>query len=215
MKKILMMLVGLTVAMTSGAQDETGTWTLTPKIGLNWAKMSDSGIWYGPASDEKASPKGKLGITVGAEAEYRVLSGLGLSAGLLYSQQGTGYEDAPGLWKDMTLNLDYLNLPLMAHLYVAPGLSLSAGLQPGYLVHRKTSVTELVGDGITTGWESSSSDTSYHRDFDFGIPVGIAYDLDNLRIELRYCLGLYDTTKYDLKERNRTAQLSVGYRFSL
>lgn len=214
MKKILMTLLCLTATMSGMAQEnETGTWTLTPKVGLNWAKMSDGGIWY--ESDKKASAKGKLGLVVGAEAEYRLLSGLAVSAGLLYSQQGTRYDDVPKVWKDMKVSLDYLNLPVMAHVYIAPGLSVEAGIQPGYLIHRSTSVEEYTDEGVTSGWQSSSDDTSYHRKFDFGIPIGITYDLDRLRLELRYCFGLYDTTKYDLKERSQTAQLTVGYRFSL
>ena len=196
MRKIVMTLLCLIAVISGRAQEsEKGTWTLTPKVGLNWAKMTNGDIWY--ENDKKASTKGKVGIVIGAEAEYRLLSGLGISAGLLYSQQGTCYEDVPNVWEDMKVSLDYLNLPLMAHLYIAPGLSVEAGVQPGYLIHRNSSLED------------------YHRKFDFGIPVGIAYDFDRLRLELRYCIGLYDTTKYDLKEHSRTAQLTVGYRFNL
>ena len=185
------------IAVISGRaqESEKGTWTLTPKVGLNWAKMTNADIWY--VNDKKASTKGKVGLVVGAEAEYRLLSGLGISAGLLYSQQGTRFEDVPEVSEDMKVSLDYLNLPLMAHLYIVPGLSIEAGVQPGYLIHRNSSLED------------------YHRKFDFGIPVGIAYDISRLRLELRYCFGLYDTTKYDLKERNQTAQLTIGYRFNL
>ena len=79
MRKIVMTLLCLIAVISGRAQEsEKGTWTLTPKVGLNWAKMTNGDIWY--ENDKKASTKGKVGIVIGAEAEYRLLSGLGISA---------------------------------------------------------------------------------------------------------------------------------------
>ena len=195
MKKIVMTVVlGLLTAMQSAAQSEVGTVTLMPKIGGCWATMTSSDIYYGENLDGKASAKGKLGLVGGVEAEYQLLSGLGLSMGAVYARQGMAYEDVPGVLKDYKVSLDYLNLPVLAHLYVAPQLALQLGVQPGFLLRE---------------------DKGNYRTFDFGIPVGLSYDFDRLRLECRYCFGLYDTTKHDLNERNRSLQLTVGYRFTL
>ena len=60
MKKMMMMLVMATVALTASAQNEVGQLTLQPKIGLNLANVSDAG----KINDE--SSKMKADFAVGA-----------------------------------------------------------------------------------------------------------------------------------------------------
>ena len=213
----MIVVLGLLTAMQSPAQSEVGRLTLMPKVGAAWTTMTADGIYYGYEPNEEASAKGKFGFVGGVEAEYQLLSKLSLSAGVLYARQGTAYEDVPKMLKDYKVSLDYLNIPVMAHLYIAPNLAVQLGVQPGFLIHQRQSGEECVyqTDGTPSGWQSFSENTTYHRTFDFGIPIGISYDFDSWRIECRYCLGLYDTTKYELKERNRSLQLTVGYRFTL
>jgi len=210
------MVLGLLAVVQSRAQSEVGTLTLMPKIGGNWATMTASDIYYGVETDEKASAKSKLGFTGGIEAEYQLRSNFSLSAGVMYAHQGMAYEYVPEVWKDFKVSLDYLNIPVMAHLYVAPHLAIQMGVQPGFLLRGRHSgeVYDYRADG-TLGWQSFSGDDNYHRTFDIGIPFGLSYDIDHFRIECRYCLGLYDTTKYQMKERNRSLQLTLGYRFML
>ena len=209
--------LGLLTMMQSRAQSEIGTLMLMPKVGAAWTTMAADGIYYGVESNEEASAKGKFGFVGGVEAEYQLLDKLSLSAGVLYARQGTAYEDVPKTWKDYKVSLDYLDIPILAHLYVAPNLAVQLGVQPGFLIHQRQSGEAFLykNDGAELGWQSFSENTTYHRTFDFGIPIGISYDFDSWRIECRYCLGLYDATKYKLKERNRSLQLTVGYRFTL
>ena len=218
MKKIVLTVVlGLLTVMQGKAQNEVGTLTLMPKIGGCWSTMSASDIYYIEDYDGKASAKGRLGFVGGLEAEYQLRRQFSLSAGVMYAHQGMTNEDVPDMLKDYKVTLDYLNIPVMAHLYIAPRLAVQVGVQPGFLLRGRLSGEEpLYGeDGTPSGWHSYSGDDTLHRTFDFGIPIGLSYDFDRLRIECRYCLGLYDTTKYELKERNRSLQLTLGYRFAL
>ena len=85
MKKMMMMLVMATVALTASAQNEVGQLTLQPKIGLNLANLSDTK----EVNDEKGQLK--LGFAVGVEAEYGLSEKFSVAAGLLYSMQGCDF----------------------------------------------------------------------------------------------------------------------------
>ena len=111
MKKIMMMLLMATVALTASSQNtlrDNGTFTLQPKVGL--ALGSFSGDYTKPAGDAN--------------------DWFGIALGLNYAQQG---------WKvdGNTLKLDYLNVPLVADFYVARGLALKTGVQFGFLMNAK------------------------------------------------------------------------------
>ena len=116
MKKILLMAAIVLSSLGVKAQTEPGTFTLMPKVGLNMAK---SGF-----DDTKM----KAGAVAGVEAEYRFSQLFGLSAGLLYSMQGDKADKGDGKFKT-----EYINIPILAHIYVWKGLSINAGIQPGFM----------------------------------------------------------------------------------
>ena len=181
-----------------------------PKVGLNMASMSMSDIYIN-MSDDKVENGMKAGLAAGVEAEYWSQR-MGVSVGLLYSQQGTRYDDAPQMWKDQKLSLHYLNIPVLFHGYATPQLGLEIGLQPGFMIDKKLSGEEYGTDNV---YNSFSTSDLFYRSFDIGIPVGVTYDFGPVRLGFRYTFGLYDTTKVELKERNKVAQLTIGYRFEL
>lgn len=211
-----MMMLAVALAAVQGmAQSEKGSWTVTPKVGMNWATRAGDDIYYGPDMNQKVGHSAKRGLAVGVEAEYQLTGGVGLSGGVVYSQQGMLYDDIDQYWHDQKLQMDYLNIPLMVHAYVAPNLAFAVGVQPGFLVHKKLSGEEYFSEGNRSGYQSFETSDLYYRSFDFGIPVGVSYDLGYLRLEFRYSFGLYDTTKVGMHEHNNVAQLTVGYRFGL
>ncbi len=77
MKKLLVMAAVLLSSVGAFAQHEVGSWNVQPKVGLNLATVTV----------DKA--KSHLTYVAGAELEYQATDLLSLSAGLLYSQQGT------------------------------------------------------------------------------------------------------------------------------
>ena len=87
------------------AQYSAGDITIQPKIGLNIASVG------GDVDGDY-----KTGLAVGAEAEYHVSPLIGVSAGLLYSQQGCKWSvnvegvDIEAKWKPA-----YLNIPILAN----------------------------------------------------------------------------------------------------
>src|SRR5574344_659470 len=123
MKKLLVMAAMVLSSVGAFAQYNAGDITIQPKVGLSIADYTD-------VDDSKT----RAGVVAGAELEYHVSPMFGLSAGLLYSMQGCKYDEDKAT---VTLKNDYINIPVLANVYVAPGLALKAGLQPGFKVSSK------------------------------------------------------------------------------
>ena len=95
-------------------------------------------------------------------------------------------------------------------MYVAKGLAVKLGLQPGFNINNSVTasangVTGIV-DGNRIGLEAKTVDLS--------IPVGLSYQYENFVIDGRYNWGL--TKVYDGEDvKNSVFQITVGYKFSL
>lgn len=123
--------------------------------------------------------------------------------------QGCKYKDNEYL-KDYGTTLTYLNIPILANLYLLPGLAVKAGVQPGFLLSAKSKGKErLLGD-----WEEFDvSGTDGLKKFDFSIPLGLSYEISDFVIDARYNLGLTNINDNDLgKAKNGVIMLTVGYK---
>lgn len=210
MKKIFVMMMSLLAAAGCFAQNEAGRWTLTPKVGVNMATLTDPDIYVD--NNEKMEYCNKVGFVVGGEVEYQLNRLLGLSTGLLYSSQGTGMKDNSA-FRDASLSLDYLNVPLTANIYFAPDVAVRIGVQAGWAVRRHQEGDENIGNGH---WQHNSTDDTNYRSFDLSLPIGLSWNIGAVQLDARYNLGLTNVTEYKLmKMRNRVLQLTVGYRFEL
>lgn len=213
MKKILLMAAVLLSSVGAFAQHEVGAFTLQPKVGMNIANMTD---FSNPDS------KTLIGFTGGVEAEYQAADIFSISAGVLYSKQGCTFDDftvqGVGL-KDPTVSLDYINVPIMANVYVAKGLAVKLGVQPGFLVGSK-----LKGDINAGPLGSKDYDADIKDDMnkvDFTIPVGLSYEFSGVPvvIDARYNWGLTKTFKddgyFNKDSKNSVFQITLGYKFEL
>ena len=147
MKRLAFVLVIVSnFVLCAKAQNPVGQFSLKPMAGVNISTFANAAI------DMYHT---KAGFTGGVELEYGVNSWLGVSAGLLYSQQGVKIEgsalaitqDAEFIYyiateMDGKLKCDYLNLPVMANFYIPAikGLAVKAGVQIGFLASDKISV---------------------------------------------------------------------------
>ena len=82
MKKILMIAAMMVATIAAKAQFEPGTFSLQPKVGFNLSEIS--------AKDSKF----KAGLVAGLEGQYQINNWFALSAGLLYTQEGTKIKDS-------------------------------------------------------------------------------------------------------------------------
>lgn len=209
MKKFMMAAALLLLGMgTSFAQDAVGTVTLQPKVGVNVACLTDE-------DDSEA----RVGFTGGVELGYQVTNKLALTGALMYSQQGAkaDYDELTG-----TMKLDYINIPILANIYVAKGFALKAGIQPAFNVNKKITVGGISMD-IEDAYEQGTGQRVKIKSFDFSIPIGLSYEINGLIFDARYNLGIskivdgfkYEGVKVQPDDKNSVFQLTIGYKFAL
>ena len=143
------------------------------------------------------------GVVAGAEFMYQASDILGVSFGALYSMQGCkGKEEGV----DATFKTDYINIPILANVYVAKGLAVKLGLQPGFCVNNKIKFEKDGTKLETDGFDENTVDLS--------MPIGLSYEFDNIVIEGRYNFGLTKVWK-DMDNKNSVFQFTVGYKLPL
>lgn len=211
MKKLLVMAAMVLSSVGAFAQQSVGTITIQPKIGLNCASGTNHDFGHGINLDLDY----KAGFVGGAEVEYQATPMLGISGGLLYSMQGAKYK---GEDEEAKINLDYINVPVLANVYVVKGLALKAGVQFGFNVNNK-----VKSGSVSMDWnkfaDEMNDDLEYDafgkfKTFDFSIPVGASYEYQNIVLDARYNIGV--TKVIDgLDCRNSVFQLTLGYKFKL
>ena len=176
------------------AQYSAGDVTIQPKVGLSIADYTD-------AEDSKTRP----GVVAGAELEYHLSPLVGLSAGLQYSMQGCKFDESGAT---VTIKNDYLNIPILANFYVAQGLAIKAGVQPGFKLSSKA--TAKAGGNSAT----ADIDDDAFKSFDLSIPVGVSYEYQNIVLDARYNWGV--TKVMDgTDSKNSVFQITLGYKFKL
>lgn len=192
MKKMLLTALVALASVATYAQHAVGSFTLQPKVGVNIASLTKF---------DGADPR--VGVAAGLEAEYQVSDIFGISAGAMYSMQGNKFEINSGT---VTNKLDYINIPILANVYVTKGLAVKLGVQPGFKVNEECKLSAFGASG------SRNMDNA--KSFDFSIPVGLSYEYSNVVLDARYNFGC--TKVYDGDDcRNSVFQITLGYKFDL
>jgi len=148
------------------------------------------------SSTTESGAKSLLGFHLGGFAEIKASDKFAVQPELLYSAQGAKFDG-------VSLNLNYINIPVMAKYYVADAFSIEAGPQIGFLMSAKS-------DGIDV--------KSVLKSTDFGLNLGAGYNLnETMSLGLRYNMGLSEIEKEiaagDKGSKNTSIQLSFGYKF--
>jgi hypothetical protein len=193
MKKLLMLVVAAMFATVNVNAQSAGEMYIKPMAGGTLTTM------VGDVDNAKM----KFGFVGGAEFVYNISYQFGISAGALYTMQGAKNDKV-----DKNMNLDYLNIPVLANVYVAPGLAIKAGPQLGILMNAKI-------DGVNM--------KDFCNTIDFSIPVGLSYEISDFIIDARYNIGITKINKdvtssgweSDGSARNSVIMLTVGYKIPL
>lgn len=205
MKKFLMVASLLLASVSGFAQINKGEWSIIPRVGVNIATMSN---W-----DDADC---RIGLAIGAETEYAIESNASLKFGAQYSQQGLTADE--GMY-DLTVQMDYINVPVMLNYYFSPKIAVNVGLQPGILVNDNAkvsasgqSVSVSLKDALNNGYGSGVS----VPDFVLGLPVGVSCVFGKIVLDARYVVGLTkafgaagESTKHNV------GQITIGYKFDL
>ena len=182
-----------------------GEWSLIPKVGVNIATMTNS--------DDADC---RIGLAIGAEAEYALESNASLKFGAQYSQQGIKQDLGDA---DMTIQMDYLNVPVMLNYYFSPKFAVNVGLQPGILVNDEAKVSAY-GQSVSVGIKDALGNV-YSRgvsvpDFVLGLPVGVTCVFGKVVLDARYIVGLTNACSVPGEStRHNVGQITIGYKFGL
>lgn len=193
MKKVILLAAALFMVFMAKAQVDLGNFAYGVKGGWNATNVSN------------ADAKNKMSIHLGAFAEWKLSDYFGIQPELLYSRQG--YRDKNN-WDggDMKskCRVNYLNIPVLAKLYVWEGLSVDLGPQFGFALNAKY---KTKFDGHTSKEKIKSFNT-----FDFSFALGASYAIDDFILSARYNIGLTNIfDKWEENNKNHVFQLSVGY----
>ncbi len=227
MKRIITLAFLSAISLASFAQSEAGTWSVIPHVGVSIASLThqSGGIEVGDNQSQELKPQARPGFTGGVDVLYQASDIVGLSVGLSYVQAGCKYKDIDGngvTWHDHYDRMDYLSVPLVAHSYIAPGLSINVGVAPSFLIYGKYHAGmlsyDLDADGHRTNVQEGVIDIDTKkglRKFTLSIPVGISYEYENVVLDARYNVGMLNVYKHGLTARNKVFEVSVGYKFDL
>lgn len=170
--------------------------------GVNFANIT--------STDDLEDPEMRTAYYIGILAEFPVSRMFSVQTEVNYSAQGFSIDEFA------EYQVDYLQIPVLAKVYLIPGLNAYAGPQIGYKVNEEADFEENTANLI----DSVESDAV--NDLDLSAVLGAQYKLSNgLFIEGRYNLGLSNVFDEDgnlgnVSEddiRNSVISLGIGFIF--
>ena len=194
MKKVFLFISCLIVAGIFNASAQRKIY-FTPKVGINTTNITNThGDW-------------KSGMNLGLGVEWLIKPKIAIESGLYYSEYGTKNIDIPSLNDKQTVELGYLQIPVVAKYYVFRGFNVFGGPQVSYRLSDKV---KPIYTNIT-----------YNKDFAFDGLVGLGYQFDfGLMFSAGYILGItsigqpvYATDNNTYNRRNQACMFNVGWRF--
>jgi len=168
------------------------------KGGVNFSNLT--GDRFGEFDDNSA----RTSFNLGALVEIPVTEKFAIQPEVFYSGQGFDLvqrDDA----QDTEFQLNYINVPVLAKIYLVQGLYLEAGPQLGFLVDSKV-------DGPNA---TLSINEDNFNDIDFAGAVGVGYKFNGgLYLNARYTQGftdIYDGETGDDATKNGVFAASLGF----
>ena len=193
MKKTMLFVTGI-LFLSALSNAQSVRWGV--KAGANFSNIN--------AQSSEASWGSRTGVHVGLLAHIHLNKNWAIQPELLYSMQGAKSTVAGD--ETQTINLNYLNVPVLLQYMFDNGFRLQTGPQLGFLM----SATSKIGTG------EAVKNTEFYNKTDFSWSFGAGY-LSNigLGVDARYNLGLTDTYKPGgLRETNNVFQLGLFYMFA-
>jgi hypothetical protein len=188
-------------ALTANAQaeaDNTADKTVSfgVKGGVNFATVN---------GDDIDSPDSRTSFHVGALVEVPVSDMFSVQAEALYSGKGFDFDYEGSDGDKAELQLDYIDVPVLAKFYLTEGLSLEAGPQLSFLINEELDVNP--------NSDSGDLDLDEAESIDLGLAGGLSFQTNfGIFATGRYIYGLSDVYK-DVDIHNSTFQIGIGYKF--
>lgn len=194
MKKVLLISIVSAIFLSSCVCHNLGL-----KAGLNVASVN---------GDDTDNLDSRIGFFFGGFAELCLSNNFAIQPEILYSAQGFKYKEGEFTTE---LQLDYLNIPIMAKFKLTDELIIEAGPQIGFLL--------LANEVFESPGNSGDNDVKEEfKNIDFGANIGLVYQFEGgLNFGARYNLGLSNINDFEgsdsFKNQNGVFQFSIGFRF--
>lgn len=188
-------------SLTAVAQNEAdNSKDMSPSFGVK------GGVNFATVQgDDFDSPDSRTSFHVGALVEFPMSEMFSIQAEALYSGKGFDFDVEGPDGDKAELQLDYIDVPILAKIYVIKGLSIEAGPQFSFLVNEEVDFNPNSGDG--------DLDLDEAETFDFGIAAGLTFQTEmGLFATGRYTYGFTDVYK-DVDVHNSVFQIGLGYKF--
>lgn len=161
------------------------------------------------------------GFHAGIYATLPIVPGFAIEPGLIYSEKGTRLTGQLPLEQLSFLNaratatarMAYLDVPVLAKVYLTPGLYLYAGPQASFLVSSKVRVA--AGALGVSAYKHDFDTKDQFRQVDFAAVGGLGYQFGSgLGLSAGYDYGLTSLDQNDsFKAYNRVIKASLNYSF--
>lgn len=164
--------------------------TFGVKAGMNISSLSN-------ADDTKAL----VGFNAGIFMNAPLAANFSIQPEVLYNTKGA---KADGM--DLSLNLDYISVPVMFQYNATPQFYLEAGPEFSFVVSSKAK----------SGGVSADVDNLVEK-FDIGVGLGAGYYFTpNIGLTARYVAGFSDVIKNNPEDavKNNVFQIGLAYKFS-
>ena len=167
------------------------------KAGINFSDYTGQGYNDFEAADSRTS------YHLGILTELFIAPNWNFQPEILYSEQGYNLSSNSNSSDELEIDLNYLQLPLIAEFELVKGLFLQGGPQFSYLLN-KDSLPEDGANGIKFNYNG----------FDFSLVFGAEYKFQNFFVFGRYNAGINQiVNSSEVQTRNRVIQAGLGFMF--
>ena len=194
MKKFYFLIISLFMLINTAEAQEKVKFGV--KAGLTISDFTGKGYENFKKSDSRTS------FHLGVLTEIYLAPRWNFQPEFLYSEQGYFLENSNSS-ESLELELNYLELPLLAEFGLLENLHLQAGPQLGYLLN-KDKLPENGENGTLFNYNS----------FDFSLIFGAEYEIGNFFVYGRYIPGINQiVNSSNVETHNRVLQAGLGLKF--
>lgn len=200
-KVILSSLLGLFAFMGANAQADSDLVQIGVKGGVNFSTV---------AGDDFDSPDSRTSFNAGVVAEVPFSDRFSIQPEVLYSGQGFDVQEIDqdnfaDTDENIEYQLDYIQVPVLAKIYLIKGLNVQAGPQIGFKINEE--IDYQPND------DAGDLDLDETEDIDISLAAGVEYKFDGgFFVQGRYNYGFTELIK-DYDVHNSVFQVGVGFMF--
>lgn len=166
-----------TVAISNAQDNASNSQSMDISFGVK------GGVNFATLNGDIESPDSRTSFHVGVLAEFPIAEIFSIQAEALYSGQGAEFNFEGPDGDKAELQLDYINVPVLAKFYLFEGFSLEAGPQFSFLVNDEIDFNPNSNDGdFATPFRDNL------KTFEVGVVGGVTFQTS---------MGLFATARYN------------------